>query len=798
MVSHAQRNFTQKNSGTQSEPFPANEDDGLLHPDDVREIATHADGSSIYEIGEPDLPEEQQEEVFYDNLAQTLPDDVLDRLSAFLLECIQEDIDSRKEWMEGIEKVQEYLGFSIEDVKNVPFPRASGVFDTTLSTALIRFYATMRAEFFPQEGPVHIESRDDAPTQWQAQADRVKQWMNHYLTVEDKGYYADVDRSLLYLGFYGSMVKKIYYDEQKRLPVSRFIVPRDFIVDNDCLNIMESERLTHVLHLSRRDILFNQANGYYKDVELPYLKSGQVTAEDDSETKDKKEDVDVSSYTYRSLFDVYEIHTYLALEDFVTPDGDDSHTPRPYIVTLCKNSKKILRLTRNWAENDPSSQRINNFIQYSYLPGFGIYGLGLAHLLGTNALTLTKLLRQLVDAGSFKNLPGGLRTKGVKQQKTDLIVAPGQFVEVDTGGVPLEQAFMPLPYSEPSQALRELRQEIMTQTRELAATSEMNVASENPNAPVGTTLALLEVNQRVQSAVFRSFYFSLGQEFQSLYALFQQTMEGRNFSHQGEERHIQGEDLQEDFTLTPIADPSLDSKTHRIARAETLLKVAESSPDLYNMEAVHRRFCEAIGVQNVDKILKSETETVPPADPVTENMQAMKGNPLKVYPWQDDDAHMVVHAPFVEENPAMKAHIQDHRANKYLKQMQQVMGFEFPSLEHLQNNPALQNHIALMAAQATMASPPDTGATPKPVDPNAVMMADIQQKAMESQARERIANLKAETDVFRAQLDFEKEKAKIESQEEIAELKAETELEKEEMKNEHAQQRETGRLPGQA
>ncbi len=799
MVSRAQ--FSQKNTGTQRENGVRPEEDLSFLPADIpddyiHETDTLEDGSSLYEIGAPS--QESPDTDFYSNLVATLPPEALDRISTTLLEAIEEDLASRKEWMDSIDKVQKYLGFSIEDSKGAPFSQATMTFDTTLGTALVRFYATMRAEFFPQEGPVHIRAGDDIPQEQEQKAERVKQWMNHSLTVEDKGYYADNYRALLYLGFYGSLVKKVYYDKQKDMPLSRFIVPKDFIVNNDCVTLLESERLTHVLHLSKRDIVQNQKTGFYGEAELPYLKDGQVVEENNDEGKDLNKPLDLDAYSRRSLFDLYEVHTWLSLGEFLSPGhkGEDMELPLPYIVTVCRHSKKVLRLTRNWREDDPTHQKINHFIEYTYLPGFGIYGLGLAHLLGTNALTLTKLLRQLVDAGSFKNLPGGLRQKGLKQQQSDLIVGPGQFVEVDTGGVPLQDAFMPLPYSEPSPSLRELRQEIMAQTKELAATSEMSVSDNHPNAPMGTTLALLEVNQRIQSAVFESFYFSLGQELQALYALFQQNMGFKEFMVKGAPQQVSREDFDEHFEITPVADPSLDSKTQRIARAETLLHVARENPDLYNMREVNRRFCEAIGVQDVDALLKTEEGEIPPQDPLTENMNALKGMPLKVYLWQDDDAHMVVHGPFAEENPEIKAHIQEHRANKYWKEMQQAMGVELPPLEQMQDNPELQNHIALMAAQATMQSPPDTGAAQKPVDPNALMMADIQQKAAETEARERIANLKAETDVFRAQLDFEKEKAKIESQEEIAELKAETDLEKEEMKHDQAIHRQTSGLPG--
>jgi len=337
---------------------------------------------------------------------------------------------------------------------------------------------------------------------------------------------------------------------------------------------------------------------------------------------------------------------------------------------------EILSIRRNWEPEDELRNRTNYFIQYNYLPGFGIYGLGLAHLIGTNAVSLTKILRMLLDAGAFKNLPGGLRVKGMQNQQNDLMVGPGEFIEVDTGGLSLKDSIMPLPYSEPSQALMSLMEIIATKTSQLASTSETVLAESNPNQPVGTTLALLETSNRIQSAVLRGIHSSLSFELQLLYKMFKETITAEEFSINGRNSFVTAEDFTDDLMITPVSDPSLESTTQRIMRAESVLKIASGAPQLHNMEEVYRKVYEALGVQDIDAIL----------------------------------------------------------------------------------------------------NPPPTEEGPPPIDPNQLLMADIDQRTQETETKERIANLKAEVDIFRAQLEFEKNKLKLETETQLAELKAEIEL----------------------
>jgi hypothetical protein len=761
--------------------------------DDIRKIEELEDGSSVYEIGK--LPEEENpENSFYDNLAKNFPEEARKKLATFLLEAIEEDIESRKEWMESVEKVKQYLGFSLEDLKNVPFKEATRTFDTTLSTALIRFYATTRAELLPQTGPAGFKINGTNNEQLTSQGEKIRDWLNYYLTMVDKSYYSDFERFLLYLGLYGSGFKKVYYDKLLKRPLSRFIMPHDFIIDSDCTSILESNRLTHVLHLSKREIILNQQNNIYLDVELPYLKTLEIEEEElNKNTKKNKDEIDLDVYTKRSLFPIYEVHTYLNLDDFKN-DGDsktEDTVPLPYIVTIDKISKEILSIRKNWKENDPEQKRKNFFVQYNYLPGFGIYGIGLAHLIGSNAITLTKLLRQLVDAGSFKNLPGGLRAKGFKQQQNDIIVGPGQFVEVDTGGIPLQEAFMPLPYSEPSNSLRELRIEIMNQTKELGSTSEMGMLDSKEDIPTGTTLALLETNNRIQSSVLRSIHYSLTEELQLINQIFKENLDTEEFLNNGQQEQISGNDFIDEVKIIPVSDPVMNSTPQRIMRAESVLRVSQQDPQVHNMRAVFEMVYKAQGLdeKDIENILKPDQEPeVMPVDPITEFTNILLGKPVKAAMWQNHPAHILVlgtsaQRPEIQSNPgaqaALQALITEHQTYQYILEMQQLLGFELPPPEQLQD-PEIQNAIALGLAQKLEESGATESRQEAPVNPT-VLMAQAQEN--ETAARERIANLKAETDVFKAQLDFEKEKAKIESNEDIAKLKSETELLKQENQN---------------
>ena len=753
--------------------------------DTITPIEELEDGSTIYEVREPEL-EQNSDNSFYANLAEDLTESSRHKLSTYLLEAIDEDIEARKDWLTSVQKVKEYLGFSLEDLQGAQFTQATRTFDTTLSTALIRFYATTRAELLPQSGPAGFKIQGEQNEALEKQGELICNWLNYFLTIKDNSYYSDFERFLLYLGLYGSGFKKVYYDKISEQPISRFIMPEDFVIDGDCTSVLESERITHILHLSKREVLLKQQSGIYRECELPYLKGINSNDKEDNEEEKKKDGIDLGVYTKQSLFPIYEVHTYLNLEDFINDGADENNeeVPLPYVVTIDKISKEILAIRRNWEEQDADKKRTNYFVQYNYLPGFGVYGIGLANLLGSNAITLTSLLRQLVDEGSFKNLPGGLRVKGFKQQNNDLMVGPGEFVEVDTGGVPLQEAFMPLPYSEPSQTLRELRLEIVNQCKELGSTSELGMLDSKEDIPTGTMLAALENNNRIQSAVLRSIHHSLSYELQLIEKLFKDTLTYQEFSFNETNASISGEDFVEEVKIIPIADPSTNSRIQKIIKAQEVLRTAEQSPDLHNMREVLRINYEAQGLsaEEIDKILPSEeSEEILPLDPITENINILSGKGVSAAMWQDHAAHKMVHGTFAQQHPELQAeimaHITEHEAYEYLIQMQQTIGSELPPLEEIQN-PEIQNAIALAAAKGLEETGQASQEENAPIDPNQLILADIQQKEEEVKAKERMSDKKLEFDTFKTQLDFEKEKAKIESNEDIAKLKAETELEK--------------------
>ncbi len=741
----------------------------------IREVEQLEDGSSVYEIGEPlqEKLEEKEEGAFYKNLAEKFPEEARKKLSSFLLDAIEEDIDSRQEWMDAIERP--YLGFSIEDLKDMPFKMATRTYDTTLATALIKLYSIVRAEALPQTGPAGFLIEGQSTEELEAIGKARIEELNKYLTITDKPYYSDFERFIISYLFEGTGFKKVYENGSMKGPICRYITLKDFVINSDCTSILDSTRLTHILHLSKREIMLNQQNGIYRDVELPYLKSGENIDEDELVTP-TNDDVDVDVYTRRSLFPIYEVHTYLNLDDFTNNSANDnksdSKVPLPYIVTIDKISKEILSMQKNWKEKDEEQKRINHFIQYNCLPGFGIFGFGLAHLGGANAISLTRILRQLIDAGAFKNLPGGLRAKGFKQQQNDLIVGPGQFIEVDTGGIALKEAFLPLPYSGPDGMYRELMMGMAAQTKELCAIGEMGIQDSKAAIPAATTIELMEEINRVRSTILSSFHYSLTEELQLIDSL----LEGGRA----------------EITIIPISDPSMNSTMQRRMRADAILKTAMQFPEQHNPREVLKINYEALGLdgKEIDKILVpvQQEQEILPLDPISENLNMMKGIPVKTAIWQEHDAHILTHAVFAENNPDLKpvilSHIKDHKVDKYQIQMQQMLGIELPPLDQL-TNPEVQNTIAMAIADALEQSGmTQTADQEAPIDPNALLMADIQQKEAETAARERIANLKAETDVFKAQLDFEKEKAKIESSEDIAKLKSETELIKQGVVNE--------------
>ncbi len=635
--------------------------------------------------------EKKSSKNFYENLAEKLPDQVLTDISNQIIEGIDNDKESRKMWDQNFIKALSYLGIKPEESRKVPFMQACSAIDSTLAEANLRFFSTARAELFPSQGPTNYKVKGKDNEEKDRRGQRIKEWMNYYLTLEDRDYYPDSDRLLMYLGLVGCAFRKVYQDPLTNKPISRFIDPQDFLINNNCVSILSSERITHVLYLSRKEIMLRQKADFYMDILLP-KKSGEDLDESDITKKIRSvEGIDLHSYEDRSLFTIYETHTELDIEE--DEFHKDKDLPLPYIVTIEASTKKVLSIRRNWEEDDNTFKRKEFFVQYNYLPGFGIYGIGLMNLIGSNCMVLTSILRMLIDAGTLKNFPGGLRVKGSRLENNDKAYGPCEFVEVETGGMPLRDSIMLNPYDEPSRALMELRMQLIQQTQNLSNTAETKLSEYQSDAPVGTTLALLEVQGRLQSSIMRGLHSSLNNELDLLYNLFSQTLpdDPYEFSVAGDDIEIMRSDFKEDISIIPISDPNLATSTQKMIKAEGILRLANGAPQLHDMREVYHEVYESMGIKDIDKILPPEKEAIP-LDPITENMNAMEGKPLKAAMWQDHPAHNINHdvvindpntPPDVRSN--LIAHRRTHDAMEYLKQMQQKMGQELPPLEEIIN-----------------------------------------------------------------------------------------------------------------
>lgn len=761
----------------------------------IKKVQDLPDGSSVFVVeedaGEDDEKPSPADSDFYENLAVGLDESTLNSIASDLLEDIKSDRDSRKEWENAVNIAIKYLGIKVEEFRTVPFMRASAAFDTSLSSALMNFFSIARAELFPSNGPVKVKVIGIPTENTEDQAERVESFMNYFLTEMDSDYYSDSDKLLIYVGLFGSAFRKVVMDPVPNQPSSRLVKPQNLIINNNATSLLGSTRITHEMFLSRKEVMLREREGIYLKSVLPKV------SEDENDSKSivdktirRVEGISVDQTENKSLFTFYESHAEedpKRFKDKIYHGDKNENIPRPYIITICEATKKVCDIRRNWKEGDDNYKRKECFVHYYYLPGFGLYSLGLAHLLGSNAVVLTDILRQQMDAGTLKNFPGGLRVRGMRIEENDKAIGPSEFREIETGGLPIRDAIMSMPYDEPSSVLASLRMELKNETMNLGSASQQGAPEFGTNTPVGTILAQLEVQNRIPSTILRSLHASLGYELRLLYDLFGEYFsdEPYPFKVPGKNSKVMKEDFNDKLNITPISDPNVLTATQRIVKAEALLKIASSSPELHDMREIFKRVYEAMNVQNINEILPkppTEEEEEPMAlDPVTENMYALTGKPIRADIWQEHSAHIQVHeaalAEFAEKNPEavtlLQAHIKQHMAYMYFIQLQLMMGVQMPPLDKLQD-PQIQNTIALQAAQAVEAqAKQQQEQNPPPLDPNAVMLADIEQRREAALLKEEDSKRKTETEAFKAQLKFESDKAKMESQEHIAEDKNE-------------------------
>ena len=670
-------------------------------PSNVTELE---DGSVEIDLA-PDTPEEEVVE-HGANLADVMREQDLTSLAADLVADFEDDLRSRSQWEKTYMKGLDLLGLKIDERTN-PWPGACGVFHPILAEAVIRFQAQTIMEILPPSGPAKTKIMGKVTPEKLKQASRVENEINYIVTEKMPGYRSEMEQMLFKLALAGSAFKKVYFDPNTGVPVSRFVAAEDFVVAYGTSDLRTCPRYTHVERYYPNEIVKLQISGFYREVDLP------EPSIDYSELQRKYDKLNGEEPTIQNddRHTILEMHVDLDLPGFENEDG----LALPYIVTIDKSSRTILAIRRNWAEGDESYAKQQYFASYEYLPGLGFYGTGLIHLIGGIAKSATSILRQLVDAGTLSNLPGGLKARGLRIKGDDSPIQPGEFRDVDVPGGRIQDSISFLPYKEPSAVLYQLLGNLVDEGRRIGSIAEIDVGESNPEAPVGTTLALIERSMKVMSAVQARVHESLGKELRLIADVVKDYM-GPEYEYDVSDDSGQTYSRTEDFggpvDIIPVSDPNASTMAQKVMQYQAALQLAQQSPELYDLALLHRQMLEVLNIQNADQIIK--TQTPPPAmDPITENMMALQGKPFQVYPDQDHDAHLQVHTAFMQDpkyqqfisqspnaqafQSAMQAHMAEHMAFSYKREIELKVGVNLPKPEEMVP-PQLQNDIAKISA----------------------------------------------------------------------------------------------------
>ena len=629
------------------------------------------------------IPEQDTGGVDFDaNLAEHMDDGELEKLGSEIMGMVEADITSRKDWAEMYVKGLEVLGMRYEE-RTEPWNGACGVYSTILTEAAVRFQSETIIETFPAAGPVKTEIIGAIDRLKEEAAERVKDDMNWRLTEEMPEYRSEHERMLFNLGLIGSAFKKVYYDPSIGRQVSIYIPAEDVIIPYGCSGIQNAERVTHVMRKTENDIRKLQVAGFYRDVNL----GEPVRTFTDIEKK--KADEEGYSLTDDDRYQICEVQIDYDMPGFEDEDG----IALPYVVTIDKGTNKVLAIYRNWKEDDDLKLKRDHFVQYNYIPGFGAYGFGYIHLIGGYARAGTSLIRQLIDAGTLSNLPGGLKSRGLRIKGDDTPIAPGEFRDVDVPSGSVRDNIMPLPYKEPSQVLAALLERLTEEGRRLGSIADMKVSDMSANAPVGTTLALLERQLKTMSAVQARVHYSMKQEFKLLKAIIRDyaPTEYEYDPVYGDKRAKQADYDMVD--VIPVSDPNSATMAQRIMQYQAVIQLAAQAPQIYNLPQLHRQMIEVLGIKNADKLVPTE-EDEKPRDPISENMAFLKGEPTKAFIYQDHEAHIAAHTSFIQDpmvaqqigqNPmaqqmgaAIQAHIAEHLAFLYRRKIEEQMGVPLP------------------------------------------------------------------------------------------------------------------------
>lgn len=750
----------------------AGEEQGLEvtieNPDSVS-VETE-DGGMIIDF-DPQAEKQNAYAGFYENLAEYIDEDVLQGIGSDLCSAFDADKESRKEWEESYTKGLDQLGLKVEE-RTQPWDGACGVFHPMLSEAVIKFQSQAISEIFPAKGPVRTQIVGKITEDKTKQAERVKDYLNYLLTYEMKEYRTETEKMLFHLPLAGSAFRKVYYDPNLERPCGHFVPAEDMVVNYGASDLETCERATHVMKKSNNDLRKMQVSGYYRDVSVPdSAPSASDIAEKYNEMTGEQD-----SYSYDNRHTLLEMQVNLDLPGFEDEVNEEATgIALPYIVTIDYPSGIILSIRRNYLENDARKEKRNHFVHYQYLPGIGFYGFGLIHLIGGLSKSATSILRQLVDAGTLSNLPGGLKARGLRIKGDDTPIMPGEFRDVDVPGGAIKDNITFLPYKEPSGTLYQLLGTIVEEGRRFASINDMKISDMNNQAPVGTTLALIERNMKVMSAVQARLHASMRREFDILVDIVKDFTDPSYPYAESDEESIKRDDFDARVDVLPVSDPNAATMAQRIMQYQAAMQLAQSAPQMYNLPELHRQMLEVLGIKDADEIVPTEDD-IKPVDPVTAVQNIINGKPVKAFPYQDHDAHIqtVMSAntnpeivEIVQQSPNAPAiqaqgmgYVTEHLSLKYRKQIEEEMGIELPPIgEPLPAD--IEKRLSGLVAQASeiLKSKAEVNAEQQRIEQQ---MQDpiLQQKDRELSIKEAQVQNKAQMDAAKLSLDAQKAQAK--------------------------------------
>jgi hypothetical protein len=773
-------------------------------PNDV-EITENEDGSVDIDY-DPNAVAPEGGDEHYANLAEFLPDDVLGRMASQLYGNYQDYKSSRKDWEKSYREGLDLLGFKYDN-RTEPFQGASGATHPVLAEAVTQFQALAYKELLPADGPVRTQILGMPTPDKEQQSQRVKEFMNYQIMDQMKEYEPEFDQMLFYLPLAGSSFKKVYYDEVEGRAVSKFVPADDLIVPYTATSLDDAEAIIHRIKISENELRKQQVAGFYRDIEL---KPGQVK-EDELEQKENELEGRTKSGRDDDVFTLLEYHINLDIEGFedIGVDGTPTGIKLPYIVTIEENSREILSIKRNYEIGDSKKNKINYFVHFKFLPGLGFYGFGLIHMIGGLSRTATAALRQLLDAGTLSNLPAGFKQRGIRIRDDAQSIQPGEFRDVDAPGGNIRDAFMMLPFKEPSQTLLNLLGVVVNAGQRFASIADLQIGDGNQGAAVGTTVALLERGSRTMSAIHKRIYAALKNEFKLMARVFKLYLpQEYPYDVVGGQRMIKQTDFDDRVDILPVADPNIFSQTQRISLAQTELQLAASNPAIHNQYEIYRNMYEALGVKNIDKILIRPQPPVP-KDPALEHIDALAGRPFQAFPGQDHRAHITAHLNFMgtniaKNNPVVTASLEknifEHISLMAQEQSEIEFRDELAQLQQMQQAAQMNPQMAQqMQIQIKMLSE-------KIESRKAVLIAEMMEeflqqekkisgdfgndpvaklrsreldlRAMENARKEKEGEDRINLDRMRNMMNQENQDEKLKQNEELAKLRANTSIEK--------------------